>query len=51
MLYIIDGTGEHKDEDYALQMAGSFCGQLKFLVQGSHYVRGPSGSNLTGESG
>ncbi len=40
---IIDGTGDFDDGDYALNMAGGFCVQLKHkLANVAQYERGPS---------
>ncbi len=42
MLYIIDGTGEFFDVDYAVGMAGSHCAVLHHLNKAqSFYFRGP----------
>ena len=44
MLYLIDGTGPFFDSEYAVDMAGSFCGQLQFQLGKNRcsYRRGPS---------
>ena len=40
---IIDGTGQSDDGDYAIDMAGSFCAQLKLKLAGrASYERGPT---------
>lgn len=42
MLYIVDGTGDFFDADYAVSMAGSHCSVLHHLnKQHSFYFRGP----------
>ncbi|MBX3638488.1 MAG: hypothetical protein KF683_24210 [Rubrivivax sp.] len=42
MLYIVDGTGDFSDTDYAVSMAGSHCAVLHHLnKQHSFYFRGP----------
>lgn len=44
---IIDGTGQWNDGDYAIDMAGSFCAQLKLkLGNRAQYDRGPSVSGM-----
>lgn len=43
MLYIVDGTGELFDDDYAVSMAGSHCAILHQLNKAqSFYFRGPT---------
>ena len=47
MLYLIDGTGPRPDKEYAIDMAGSFCNQLrKQLGERCHYMRGPSATGI-----
>ena len=41
MLYIVDGTGEADDKEYAKSMAGGLCKELQKLGLGRYY-RGPS---------
>jgi len=43
MIYIVDGTGDADDGDYAVSMAGSHCWTLYYLNKGNaKYWRGPS---------
>lgn len=42
MLYIVDGTGDFSDTDYAVSMAGSHCAVLHHLNKpNAFYFRGP----------
>ena len=45
MLFIVDGTGEFFDDNYTVEMAGSFCKILEIRGKGS-YMRGPSVEGL-----
>src|SRR5690242_8643707 len=47
MIYIVDGTGELSDKDYARSNAGSHCMRTHYLNKASSfYWRGPDLSDL-----
>jgi pimeloyl-ACP methyl ester carboxylesterase len=42
MIYIVDGTGDFRDSDYSVAMAGSHCNMLYYMNKTSaRYWRGP----------
>lgn len=47
MIYIVDGTGEYSDSEYAVSMAGSHCNTIYYLNKvNASYWRGPDMGDL-----